>query len=142
MSTSTLGLVLRLVVSLGIVLALMWLAARLVRGSTAGRALGVVELLARQPVGRGSSVAVLRVADRALVVGVTDTQVTLIGETDLATIEVAREQAEAAAAVRGTGTSAGGRPGTGAGGPLAGSVLSPGTWRRAIDAVRERTVRR
>ncbi len=142
MSTSTLGLVLRLVVSLGIVLALMWLAARLVRGSTAGRALGVVELLARQPVGRGSSVAVLRVADRALVVGVTDTQVTLIGETDLATIEAAREQAEAAAALRGTGTSAADRPGTGAGGPLVGSVLSPGTWRRAIDAVRERTVRR
>ena len=38
--------------------------------------------------------AVLRVADRALVVGVTDAHVTLLGETDLDTVHAARDEAE------------------------------------------------
>ena len=44
-------------------------------------------MLARQQLTRGSSVAVVRVADQALVLGVTDGQVTLLAETDLATVE-------------------------------------------------------
>ena len=126
----TVGLLLRLGLSLLAVLALLWLTARLVRGS-AVRGLGVVELLARQQVGRGAAVAVLRVADRALVVGVTDSSVTLIGETDLEAVEAARTQVEPV------------RPDDGRGeGPLTGSVLSPRTWRRTVEALRDRTARR
>lgn len=129
-----LGLLLRLGLSLAAVLGLMWLAARLVRGP-ATRGIGVVELLARQQVGRGASVAVLRVADRALVVGVTDAKVTLIGEADLDAIELARVEAEEARTAALPGPDRGS-------GALAGSVLSPDTWRRVVEVVRDRTARR
>ena len=138
----TLGLLLRLALSMGAVLGLMWLAARLVRGPVT-RGLGIVELLGRQQVGRGAAVAVLRVADRALVVGVTDTKVTLLTEADLHALEAAAIDAQQA---RGVGPGAPSLPpsalhGTGEG-PLTGSVLCPGTWRRALQAVRDRTARR
>jgi flagellar protein FliO/FliZ len=77
-----LELVLRISFSLLVVLALMWGVARLVRRPLARRGNTTVALLARQQLGRGSSVAVLRVLDRALVLGVTEQNVTLLGEAD------------------------------------------------------------
>jgi len=81
--TSFVALLLRLAVSLGVVLLLMWGAARLLgrqprRMSRAGN----VEMLARQALGRRSSVAVLRVGSKAFVVGVTDTNVSVLAEVD------------------------------------------------------------
>lgn len=91
--------------------------------------------------------AVLRVVDRALVVGVTDHQVTLLAETDLATVE--RQLAEPVEKTRITVTHADGAESAlvstdavGRKGKLDGSLLSPATWSRLIEALRERTVRR
>ena len=120
MNGAALGL--RVGLSLAAVLAVLWLLARLLRGRTAGRAGATVEVLGRQQLGRGASRAVVRVAGRAFVLGVTAAQVSLLGETDVE--EAAPARAEAVPD------------------PLAGSVLSPTTWRSAADALRERTVRR
>ena len=47
-----------------------------------------VELLARRPLWRNASIAVVRVGDRSLVVGVTDHQVTKLGEADFTDIDL------------------------------------------------------
>ncbi|HEY8532307.1 MAG TPA: flagellar biosynthetic protein FliO [Micromonospora sp.] len=140
-------LLLRITLSLLIVLGLMWGMARLARRPLGGRGGGVLTVLARQQLSRGSAVAVLRVVDRALVVGVTDHQVTLLAEADLATVE--RQLAEPAARAPVTLTDSDGADSTlvtadtpGRRGKLDGSLLSPATWSRLIEALRERTVRR
>ena len=130
-----LELTLRIGGSLLVVLGLLWVLARLVRGpvSRRGRA---VALLGRQQLTRGSSVAVIRVADRALVLGVTDQRVSLLAETDLSAVTAHLEPAalDHAAEPRAV-------PGTDE--PLlAGSLLSPGTWRQTVDFFRDQTVRR
>jgi hypothetical protein len=75
---------LRVSLALGLVLGLLWVAARLMRGRTGGRAGHAVEVLAPRPSGA-------RPAEQ---------------------------------------------------GPLAGSILSPATWQKTVEALRERTVRR
>ncbi|HEX8631989.1 MAG TPA: flagellar biosynthetic protein FliO, partial [Catenuloplanes sp.] len=83
-------LIARIVFSLAVVFGLMWGLARLARRPLAGRRGGAaMTVLTRQQVSRGSSIAVVRVVDRALVVGITDGQVTLLTETDLAAVELA-----------------------------------------------------
>lgn len=77
----------RIVFSLLVVLGLMWALARLARRPLGLRRGGMVTVLGRQQLSRGASVAVVRVVDRALVLGITDAQVTLLGETDLEAIE-------------------------------------------------------
>ncbi|MDP9394567.1 MAG: flagellar biosynthetic protein FliO, partial [Actinomycetota bacterium] len=112
----SLMLALRLVLSLGFVIGLMWVAARIVRGQVAGRGGGALEVLARQQLGRGSSVAVLRVADQALVVGITESRVTLLGEADLQAVEALVPVADKpAAAAAGAAERPGGRRRRGAG---------------------------
>ena len=130
---------LRVIFSLAVVLFLMWGLARLVRKPLGGRGAGGLAVLTRQGLSRGASVAVVRVDDRALVLGVTEANVTLLAETDLAAFEPAAEcddqpvpgRARHAAPDRL-------RP---AGGPLAGSVLSPATWTQAVEFLRDRTGR-
>ena len=65
-------LVLRVVLSLGIVLGLMWFVARASSRKLGGRSRSVVAVVARQPLSRGSSLAVVEVGERVLVVGVSD----------------------------------------------------------------------
>jgi flagellar protein FliO/FliZ len=122
-------LVVRVGFSLLVVLGLMWGAARLARRPFARRGGGVLTVLARQQLSRGSAVAVLRVYDRALVLGVTDQQVTLLGETDLDAVE---------SEIRLTRRT----PVPVEGSPLAGSALSRRTWSQALEELRDRTVRR
>lgn len=109
--------------ALMVVLGLMWLLARMARRPLGGRNAGALAVLARQPLTRGASVAVVRVGTQAYVLGVTDQNVTLLAETDPAAIETAvnppreiREQLPLDA--------------------FTGSALSPSTWRRAVDAIR------
>ena len=71
----------------------MWGLARLVRRPLGGRGAGALAVLARQPLTRGASVAVVRVGERALVLGVTDQNVTLLAEADPAAIEAAAHPA-------------------------------------------------
>lgn len=149
--TETLALTLRVGLSFTFVLALMWFAARLLRGKMAGRGAGVLEVLARQQVGRGASVAVVRVADRALVVGVTEHGISMLGEpiADLTSLVAPEEETLPVDALASGALISGRRPTTelpalapGKNGALSGSILSPGTWRQALHVLRERTVRR
>jgi flagellar protein FliO/FliZ len=114
-------LFLRIACSLAVVFGLLWGLARLARRPLSGRGAGALHVLARQQLSRGSSVAVVRVADRALVLGVSDAGVSLLADADPELFE--EQQAPSA------------RP---SGGSLAGSLLSPGTWRQTVAALRNR----
>lgn len=131
----TLGLILRVLLSLTIVLGLVYLAARGLRAGQ-GRSRGSVALdvLARQPLSQKASVAVIRLGERAMLLGVTDSRVELLG--DLAVTDVLAPSTEA-------------RPPTATRlaiatrqGQLAGSALSGQAWSRGLAAARAMTVRR
>ncbi len=77
----------RLAVSLAVVLGLMMVAGRLLRRRGLGSAKGSaatsrIEILARQGLGRSSSVQLVRVGGRTLVLGVTEATVSVLGEAD------------------------------------------------------------
>lgn len=81
MDSSTLVLALRVLVSLGVVLALVWWFAR--RGRTGTRARvrpASVSVVGRQTLGRRTAVAVVEVEGRRLLLGLTDQQVSLLAE--------------------------------------------------------------
>ncbi|MGN6612914.1 MAG: flagellar biosynthetic protein FliO [Angustibacter sp.] len=140
----------RVVLSLVVVLVLLWVAARALHKNQRRSTQGVeLDVLARQPLAQRSSVAVVQVGDRALVLGITESQVQLLAEAPLESVlspvpAVEATDADGAddsptshaplAAVRQRKSSATGG--------LAGSALSPATWVKAVDAVREMTVRR
>jgi flagellar protein FliO/FliZ len=139
------GLLLRVVVSLGLVLAVLWFAAKGLRSSQRRSRAGVdVDVLTRQPLAQKSSLAVVRLGDRALVLGVTESRVELLHETALADVLAPDQPASAAASPVQLPTTAGASavrlPASR--GPLAGSALSPQTWSRAVQVLREMTVRR
>jgi flagellar protein FliO/FliZ len=83
---SVVALLGRLAVSLAVVFALMAVAGRLLRrrglGTRGTTATSRIEVLARQGLGRTSSVQLVRVAGRTLVLGVTETNVSVLGEAD------------------------------------------------------------
>src|SRR5688500_1413126 len=89
---SIFALLARLVISLTVVLGLMAFAAKLLARQTGGGRLSrhvkpiPIEVLARHSLGKNSSVAVVHAAGKALIVGVTDTHVTLLGEGDPAAL--------------------------------------------------------
>lgn len=131
-------LVLRIGFSLLVVFGLLWGLAKVARrGGISKRGSGSLAVLNRQHLTRGSSVAVVQVADRALILGVTDTQVSLLGETDLdafgAEPQPVQEKHDALP-VMPVMTEHGGR--------LNGSILSPRTWSSTLDFLRDRTTRR
>ena len=126
-SASTLILFARLLLSLGIVIGLMWIAANVLRkrgfaGTTSRRGPRgpQLELVARKPLGRNASIAVVRVGDRSLVVGVTDHQVTNLGEVDDTGIDLDEDSTWTVS--------------SGPNGP-------PSAWKTMLDQMRNRTVR-
>lgn len=139
---------LRAVFSLTVVLLLMWGLARLVRRPPGGRALASLAVLSRQPLSRGASVAVVKVDDRALVLGVTDAQITYLTEAPLSAFErpapFSEVLAEHADDVLASEPSRGARHAAREPAPkaLAGSVLSPATWSQVAGFVRDRPGRR
>jgi len=126
----------RLVVSLGVVVAIMagaaWLLKRAASGGFGAAARGRsgrpvrIEVLARQSLGRRSSVALVRAGGRGLVLGITDQHVTVLAET--APDELVVHEPVPPTPPR---TVAHGDP----------TVAGP-TWRSFTDALRDRTVRR
>jgi flagellar protein FliO/FliZ len=151
----TVTLIGRLLISLAAVLGLMWVIARRVKRPLRGRSAGLLDVLGRKQLSRTASVAVVRVLDQALIIGITDGQVSLIGETDLAAAEAAIE-APAPARPRPTpakvdlATKIGpdgrilldGQPRVAARpSALTGSALSPSTWRQAVGTLRTITAR-
>lgn len=145
MSGSTFLLLLRLGLSLAIVMGLIWVAARILRARgglaqfrQSGAAIDVVD---RRPLSRSSSVALVRVGGRALLLGVTDSRVELIGE--MPHLDAADD--DAAVVV----SSLGGPAPVADRSPAAGGALAPLVAARAegarpsfLDALRDATVRR
>jgi flagellar protein FliO/FliZ len=139
-----LELTVRIGFSLLVVLALMWGLAKLARRPLAGRTGGALAVLARQQLTKGATVAVVKVVDRALILGVTDGRVTLLGEADLAALETPQTtgvRREAVALEPAADPVPAGMAGPAAG-RLAGSALSPQTWAQTVSFLRDRTVRR
>ncbi|MGY1699054.1 FliO/MopB family protein [Geodermatophilus sp. SYSU D00766] len=131
-------MVVRLLLSLAFVGGVLWFAARLAKKRGLGSSGGLVEVVAHQRMGRASTVNVLRIADRVLVVGATEQQVTLLAELDGEAVEATlAERAEAAGRPPALPTA----PGR-VGGAVAGSVLDRGAWSTLVGQLRERTVRR
>ena len=141
-------MIIRLILSLAFVGGVLWFAARLAKKRGLGASNGIIEVVARQRMGRSSTVNVVRIADVVLVVGATEEQVTLLAEVDSAAIEEAlaerRVAPRALAAPHATapGTTAvvpAARPASPA---LAGSVFDRAGWGAFVHSLRERTVRR
>jgi flagellar protein FliO/FliZ len=142
-------MIIRLVLSLAFVAAVLFFAARLAQKRGLGQGNGVIEVVARQRMGRASTVNVIRVADLVLVVGATEEQVTVLAEVDPVALEEALAERRpparlhaapadgATAAVGATAVAA--RPAPAA---LAGSVFDRAGWGSFLQSLRERTVRR
>jgi flagellar protein FliO/FliZ len=130
MSTAgTLALFARLLVSLGVVIGLMWLAARVVRrrgiGGVAGpnRGPGIqIDVIARRSLGRGSSIFVVRAANQGMIVGVTEQRVTKLADADLSAIDLANAEGQWTAAPQGPD------------GPTP-------SWKAMLEQMRDRTAR-
>jgi flagellar protein FliO/FliZ len=145
-------MIIRLVLSLAFVAAVLFFAARLAQKRGLGQGNGLIEVVARQRMGRASTVNVIRVADLVLVVGATEEQVTVLAEVDPLALEEAlaerRPPARLHAAPSDGSAAAGSTVGstTGAARPapaaLAGSVFDKAGWAGFMNALRERTVRR
>ena len=97
---SVVALLGRLAVSLGVVFALMALAGKVLRrrglGTRGTGATSRIEVLARQGLGRTASVQLVRIGGRTLVLGVTESSVSILSEADplLLEAELALEQAD------------------------------------------------
>ncbi|WP_245887824.1 FliO/MopB family protein [Geodermatophilus tzadiensis] len=146
-------MIIRLVLSLAFVGGVLWFAARVAQKRGLGSSGGLVDVVARQRLGRTSTVNVVRVADRVLVVGATEEHVTLLAELDGEAVEAV--EATLAARVPAPRSSQDGEDGEDGGplpaprvgggrvgGALAGSVLDRGGWASFVTQLRDRTVRR
>jgi flagellar protein FliO/FliZ len=97
---SLLELASRMVLSLVVVLGIMVLAGKVLKrrglAPSRGGVTGRIEVLARQGLGRSSSVQLVRVGGKTLVLGVTDTTVSVLSEADplLLEAELALQQHE------------------------------------------------
>jgi flagellar protein FliO/FliZ len=134
--------ILRVVVSLGVVLLLFWAVARVSqRRLGLGGARSPLRVLGRQALGRNASVAVVEVGERVLVVGVADSGVRLLTELDPDELPATTRVPAVAAAGTGPGADPATAAADGAVGPvgpvprptagLHGSVLSGQTWKQA-----------
>jgi flagellar protein FliO/FliZ len=141
-----LELTIRLIASLAVVVGLLLLLARFGGRRFRGRAGDLVRVVHRQPLTRTSSVAVVTVGTRVLVLGTTEQQVSILTELDPDELDdVVTGEAEVAHLVAAPAPRAAGahradvpakpvKAARGADGALAGSVLSAQTWRQALAA--------
>jgi flagellar protein FliO/FliZ len=135
-------MIIRLVLSLAFIAVVLLFAARVAKKRGLGQGNGLIEVVARQRMGRTSSVNVVRIGDVVLVVGATEEQVTLLAEVDPETIDAVLEPAHdeveddeqpvhrPAVAARSASPA------------LAGSVFDKNGWGSLVHQMRERTVRR
>ena len=131
-NVSVISLFTRLFLAMGVILLLMWLAARAIRNrgvtpATRGRKPLPIDVLARQGVGQRSQITVVRTVGKILVLCVTEANVTLLADLDPEEIDLDGSEADWTAPPGSSGTT----------GPSSGS-----TWKAMIDAAREKTVRR
>lgn len=151
-----LELTLRLVFSLAVVLGLLLLIAKLGSRRFRGQHGALVQVLHRQPLTRGTSVSVVAVGSRVLVLGTTEQQVRVLAELDPDEVALPQELLEVEAEVvpaapaapapgahradvpAVTAARSAARASRAADVPLAGSVLSVDTWRQALAAATRR----
>jgi len=140
-----LELTVRLVASLAVVVGLLLVLARVAGRRFAGRAGAPIQVLHRQPLSRSSSVAMISVGSRVLLVGTTDHQVSLLTEVDPDDLDLPEPVVTDEVSLAGyddvptrsfAGTVARHRalPTAAPTGALAGSLLSAGTWKAAFSA--------
>jgi flagellar protein FliO/FliZ len=147
-------LVIRVVFSLAVVFGLIWLVARTSSRRLGGAARSMVRVVARQPLARTASLAVVEVGDRVLVVGVSENGVSLLTEMDPAELPAPetdgepQRQGRAAASwlprpatgpelARASSVTPGAHAASRSGG-LNGSLLSTQTWKQAWAAASSR----
>jgi flagellar protein FliO/FliZ len=139
-------MIIRLFLSLAFIGFLLLFAARMAKKRGLGQGNGLIEVVARQRMGRSSTVNVVRIGDVVLVVGATEEQVTLLAEVDAETVETAL--AERRVPMRTTPDEPGTpgapvpRPVRASTGVLAGSVFDRNGWGAVVNTLRERTVRK
>jgi flagellar protein FliO/FliZ len=150
--TSLVALLVRVVVSLGVVLAVMAGAAAVLRrsgvvgrvpaGRRGTRRGGAVEVIARHGLSRTASLAIVRLGERALVLGVTEHQVTLLTEVDPDELDAPPDPDESPGGW-GVSPRQGRREPPTTVGP-AGPGNGPGAlpWKVVLEGLRDRTVRR
>ena len=86
MSSENFLLLVRLGFSLSLVFGLMWVAAKMIRGRGAALLRSRVdhlEVIERKPLGKGSSIAIVRVGDDTLTVGITESSISLLGHAEI-----------------------------------------------------------
>jgi flagellar protein FliO/FliZ len=136
-------MIIRLILSLAFVAVVLIVATRMAKKRGLGQGNGLIEVVARQRMGRTSTVNVVRIGDVVLVVGATEEQVTLLAEVDPEVVEEAlqerRPPARAGAAPVAGSPALAARTSNGA---LAGSVFDRNGWGAFVHQLRERTVRR
>jgi len=152
-SVSASSLLIQMVVGLAVIIVLIKVASRLVRGR-GGRALGHgprphgVSVVGRQSLGKGVQVAMVTAGRQTYLLGVTQRQVTLLGEVDTTepvVVSVGTGLATAGLELAATAVPAALPPGlatvaTGSGGSA--TATNAPAWKSAIEQMRVRTVRR
>jgi len=138
--TSDLAMLARVTASLVVVVVLALLAARLARrASVRGPGVGL-RVVDRVGLSREAAVAVVAVAGRALVLGITAQNVTVLTELDPeASAELLAPPPGGKRVAGGSDLLTGELPARSRG---TGSVLDPRTWRQGLDALRDATARR
>jgi flagellar protein FliO/FliZ len=141
-------MIIRLFLSLALIGGVLWFAARLAKKKGLGQGNGLIEVVARQRMGRTSSVNVVRIADLVLVIGATEEQVTLLAEVDGDAVDAALGERRAPARLRAADDPDDDAPrpaipaARSGDGVLAGTVLDRHGWGTLVDELRDRTVRR
>jgi flagellar protein FliO/FliZ len=142
-------MIIRLILSLAFVAAVLFFAARLAKKRGLGQGNGLIEVVARQRMGRSSTLNVVRIADVVLVVGATEEHVTVLTEMDPQAIETALAERRPPARLHAAPEGAEGEADPAAvavartsSGALAGSVFDRAGWSALVNGLRERTVRR
>jgi flagellar protein FliO/FliZ len=119
----------RVLLSLGVVLGLFWAVARMGARRVGGRDRTLLRVRSRQALSRGSSIAVVEVGSRVLVVGVSDAGVRLLTELDPFELDsssavLTEPSSEPTPAARVSQVVS----------PLGGSLFAPATWKQAWSA--------
>jgi flagellar protein FliO/FliZ len=141
----TVVVALRVALSLGVVFGLLWfIHRRLTRGGKLRAAATPITVLGKQGIGAKASVVVVDADGMRFVLGVTESNVTVLHSAEapaaafaevMATTAAEPAEAPALAASKAAKTADGlVTPGT-VPGALGGSILSPATWRQAASAI-------
>lgn len=142
----TLFLALRVLLSLAAVLGIIWYAQRRIGKGTRSKGNKAITVVGRQGIGAKASVAVIDMDGKRFLLGVTEHQVSILHTSDAPAAPAAAfsaaleaetgERPEPAAPALAKPAALKPAALEPAKGPLAGSILSPDTWRRAFASLR------